>query len=106
MIKITDENGKVYNLEYTRKSAEIIEGMGFELQSFTKKPMIMLPLVFYGAFLKNHKGISKKETDRLFENIKKESKEQLLEKLAEMLSETYSTLEDGSEEGKVEVEIE
>lgn len=105
MVNIKDEKGNKYTLEYTRKSVEIIENMGFELDNYLKKPMTMIPLAFYGAFLKNHKGISKKETDRLFENINKESQEKLLEALTDMINETYSTLTDGNDEGKVEVEI-
>ena len=105
MIKIKDEKGNVYTLEYTRKSAEIIENMGFELNSLITKPMTMIPLAFYGAFLKNHKGISKKETDRLFENINAKNQEKLIETLGEMITETYTTLSNGNEEGNVEVEI-
>ena len=105
MIKLTDKEGNEFSLEYTRETVATMEGLGFRLRDFTETPMIMLPLAFKGAFLKNHKGIKQNKIDSLFNGIK--NKSQLIEALADMLVDTYQTLsdEDETSEGKVEMEI-
>ena len=105
MIKLTDKEGNEFILEYTRETVATMEKMGFEVGKFTEKPMLMLPLAFKGAFLKNHKGIKQNKIDSLFNGIK--NKSQLIDVLADMLVDTYQTLSDKDEtsEGNVEMEI-
>jgi len=52
---------KKYILEYNRDAIKIMEKQGFDLNSFTEKPMLMLDIAFQGAFIKNHRTINLKK---------------------------------------------
>lgn len=95
-INLTYEK-KDYVLEYNRQSVKTMEGQGFVLEELTSKPMTMIPLLFQGAFIKNHRGIKRNLMDEIFEEIG--DKTALMEALMEMYADTLSTLTDGSGEG-------
>ena len=103
MSKITlTHNDKEYVLEYSRQSVKTMEQQGFVLDELTSKPMTMLPMLFEGAFIKNHKGsVKRKEMDEIYKGIKDRSA--LMEALMEMYAETLSTLmdDDAEEAGNV-----
>ena len=86
-----------YILEYNRQSVKTMESQGFVLEELTAKPMTMIPLLFNGAFIKNHRGIKRNLMDEIFEEIG--DKTSLMEALMEMYAETLSTLTEGSGEG-------
>ena len=88
---------KDYVLEYNRQSVKTMESQGFVLEELTAKPMTMIPLLFQGAFIKNHRGIKRNLMDEIFEELG--DKTALMEALMEMYAETLSTLTDGSGEG-------
>ena len=88
---------KEYILEYNRQSVKTMESQGFVLEELTAKPMTMIPLLFNGAFIKNHRGIKRNLMDEIFEEIG--DKTALREALMEMYAETLSTLTEGSGEG-------
>ena len=93
---------KEYVLEYSRQSVKTMESQGFVLEELTAKPMTMIPLLFSGAFIKNHSGkdgVKRKVVDEIFEEIS--DKPALMEALMEMYTETLSTLTEGSAEGNV-----
>ena len=90
-------NKKDYILEYNRQSVKTMEQQGFVLEDLTAKPMTMIPLLFQGAFIKNHRGIKRNLMDEIFEELG--DKTALMEALMEMYAETLSTLTDGSGEG-------
>ena len=83
-----------YTLEYNRQSVKMMEAQGFVLDEITSKPMTMIPMLFEGAFIKNHKGIKRSVKDEIFENIS--DKTGLMSALMEMYAETLSTLTDDS----------
>lgn len=84
-----DYDGKHYVLGYSRESVKQIEAQGFVLEELNKKPLTMIPLLFYGAFAINHRGIKRKLTDEIWEKIKGE---EILAALIEMYSQTVSDL--------------
>ena len=86
-----------YILEYNRQSVKTMESQGFVLEELTAKPMTMIPLLFNGAFIKNHRGIKRNLMDEIFEEIG--DKTALMEALMEMYAETLGTLTEGSGEG-------
>ena len=86
-----------YILEYNRQSVKTMESQGFVLEELTAKPMTMIPLLFNGAFIKNHRGIKRNLMDEIFEEVG--DKTALMEALMEMYAETLSTLTEGSGEG-------
>ena len=95
-INLTYEK-KEYILEYNRQSVKTMESQGFVLEDLTKKPMNMIPMLFQGAFIKNHRGIKRNLMDEIFEEIG--DKTALMEALMEMYAETLGSLTDGSGEG-------
>jgi hypothetical protein len=95
-INLTYEK-KEYILEYNRQSVKTMESQGFVLEELTAKPMTMIPLLFQGAFIKNHRGIKRNLMDEIFEELG--DKTALMEALMEMYAETLSTLTDGNGEG-------
>ena len=94
--------GKKYCLEYSRRTVEQLERQGFSIADIERKPMLTLPTLFAGAFLKNHRKVKMDTIDRIFEKIA--NKSDLLNKLAEMYNEPLETLLDESEdtEGNVD----
>ena len=95
-INLTYEK-KEYVLEYNRQSVKTMESQGFVLEDLTAKPMTMIPLLFQGAFIKNHRGIKRNLMDEIFEEIG--DKTALMEALMEMYAETLTSLTDGNGEG-------
>ncbi len=97
--KITIEyKQKEYTLEYSRTTAAQIEDQGFSLEQLTEKPVKMIPMLFYGAFLKHNRGIKRQLVDEIFENLVNKSGEGnengIIAYLAEMYAETVQTLTD------------
>ena len=100
-INLTYEK-KEYVLEYNRQSVKTMESQGFVLEELTTKPMTMIPLLFAGAFIKNHSGkdgVKRKVIDEIFEEIG--DKTALMEALMEMYADTLASLTDGNSEGNV-----
>lgn len=93
--------GKPYTLEFNRKTVKQMENAGFDPTELAHKPMTMLPQLFAGAFLKNHKYTKQDVIDKIFDHIA--DKEQLIGKLAEMYNEPLEALlnADNGEEGNV-----
>ena len=91
---------KEYVLEYNRQSVKTLESQGFVLEELTTKPMTMIPLLFSGAFIKNHSGkdgVKRKVVDEIFNEIN--DKTALMEALMEMYADTLSTLTEENGEG-------
>ena len=90
---------KEYILEYNRQSVKTMESQGFVLEELTAKPMTMIPLLFNGAFIKNHRGLKRNLMDEIFEEIG--DKSALMEALMEMYAETLSSLTEDNGAGNV-----
>ena len=99
MSKITlSYKEKEYTLEYNRQSVRMMESQGFVIDQISEKPATMIPQLFSGAFIKNHRGLKRAFVDEIYdETIDKNG---LINALMEMYVETLSTLtEDKEEEG-------
>lgn len=99
--KITIQyQNKDYILEFSRATAAQIEEHGFVLEQVTEKPVKMIPLLVYGAFLKHNRGIKRSLVDEIYENLLNKSGEGeesgIIAVLVEMYSETVNTLTDSS----------
>jgi hypothetical protein len=97
--KITIEYRKnEYVLEYSRTTAAQIEDQGFVLDQISEKPVKMIPLLVYGAFLKHNRGIKRSLVDEIYENLidkaGDEETQGFIATLAEMYAETVQTLTD------------
>lgn len=93
---------KKYVLEYTRKSIKLLEAQGFVIADLEKKPVTLIPKLFYGAFLAHQPTIKQDITDEIFEQIP--NKEELLSKLSEMFIEPIEALMGDSTEGNAKWE--
>ena len=92
---------KEYVLEYTRKSVELMEAQGFKAQEINERPMTMLPKRFEGAFIANHKYVSKNVINEIFSKMG--NRQELIGKLAEMYNEPIAALiEEPADEGNVD----
>ena len=89
-------DGKEYTLEFNRQSVKTMEAQGFVLDEISTKPMSMIPMMFYGAFYKNHRGVKRAVVDEMYEAIG--GKSELLQVLIEMYAETLATLTDDTED--------
>lgn len=99
-----DKDNEHYVLEYSRESIALMEKQGFSVSELTTKPMIMLPLAFEGLFYKNHRRVTKKFVDEIYEQFK--NKDKLMETIGVMLEESYSSLTDeGNSKGNIEWKI-
>lgn len=87
-----------YTLEYSRTTAAQIEDQGFVLDQISEKPVKMIPLLVYGAFLKHNRGIKRNLVDEIYENLidkaGDEETQGFIATLAEMYAETVQTLTD------------
>ena len=85
-----------YILEFSRSTAKQIEDQGFVLDQLATKPANMIPLLVYGAFMKNNRGIKRALVDEIWENlvgkVGNDGEDGIINTLAEMYAETVSTL--------------
>ena len=88
-------NKKHYDLEYSRNSVKQMEQQGFVLDQIGDKPMTMVPLLVYGAFMKNHKGIKRALVDEIYDHITDkvgDGENGFIQALLEMYADTVNTL--------------
>lgn len=92
---------KEYCLEFTRKSVEAMERKGFVASDIETKPVTVLPALFAGAFLANHRFEKQETIDEIFSKMT--NKSELISKLAEMYNEPIMALvnEPDESEGNV-----
>ena len=89
---------KEYVLEYTRKSVELMERKGFVASDIETKPVTVLPALFAGAFLANHRFVKQEVIDEIYSKLT--NKSELISKLAEMYNEPIMALVDEPEENE------
>lgn len=95
-ITITYQNTD-YVLEFSRNSVKQMEQQGFVLDKISEQPMTMVPLLVYGAFTKNNKGIKRSLVDEIYEHITDkigDGENGFIHALLEMYAETVNTLTD------------
>lgn len=61
--------GVEYNLEFTRKTVEMMETAGFNIDDITSKPMTAIPMLFRGAFLAHHRNIEQSLCDEIMNQV-------------------------------------
>lgn len=68
MIKLS-YRGKDYYLEYNRAAIRKLEEADFNINAINTKPAKMIPLLFYGAFLKNHKDMTQSKANEIYSKV-------------------------------------
>lgn len=91
-----------YRLEFTRKSVETMEKQGFIASDINDKPMTVLPALFAGAFLANHRFVKKEVIDEIYSKLT--NKAELIGKLSEMYNEPILALVNDPEESEGNLE--
>ena len=92
-------NKQDYVLEFSRNAVKQMEQQGFVLDQIGDKPMTMVPLLVYGAFIKNNKGIKRSLVDEIYEHISDkvgDGENGFIQTLLEMYAETVNTLTDNN----------
>ena len=93
-------NKKSYVLEYSRNAVKQMEQQGFVLDQAGDKPMTMIPILVYGAFMKHNKGIKRSLVDEIYEHIidkvGDDEKDGFIQALLDMYAETVNVLTDNS----------
>lgn len=70
-IRLTDHEGviknpgDVYELDFSRESIAFAESKGFKLENVAEFPVTNISNLFYYAFRKNHRNVSREKTDKL-----------------------------------------
>ena len=95
-------NDTEYTLEFTRKSIEMMEKGGFVARDIETKPMTILPALFAGAFMANHRFVKKDTIDKIYSKLK--NKTELIGKLSEMYNEPIEALVSEPEESEGNVD--
>lgn len=83
---------KEYVLEYTRATVVNMEKKGFVASEIETKPMTVLPALFAGAFLANHRYVRPEIIEEIYSKMT--NKQELIGKLAEMYNEPIMALVD------------
>lgn len=60
---------KKYTIEYTRHSLTQMERNGFSLTQLQEKIVTSLELMFWGGLIKNHKGITLQQSNKLLDVV-------------------------------------
>lgn len=88
---------KEYVLEYNRKIVQTMESNGFSIQDIDRKPTIVLPTLFAGAFRMHCQGTKQSTIDEILSHIT--DKEGLFVRLAEMYNDPAAEVMAEPEEG-------
>jgi hypothetical protein len=87
---------KQYTLEYTLRTAGQANEDGFILDQLGDKPALMIPKLVYWAFVRHNLGITRKQTETIYEWIR--DKTGFVTALAEMYAEACNALVDDEED--------
>lgn len=89
-IRIKASDGKEYTLAYDRKSCARISRKGFRIEDIKDAPVIAIPLLISGAFIKFHPELTQEQIELVWAEVK--DKEALLRSLMEMYAEPLNSL--------------
>ena len=86
-----------YCLEYTRRTAKQLEARGVTPDAVLSSPMNILPELFAGAFLANHRFVDRKLIDEIYDKMP--NKKELIGTLSKMYNEPVEELFADVDEG-------
>lgn len=89
-IKITDADGKAYELTYTLKSVKQMADNGFNIVEASNNPVSGIPRLFAGAFIANHRTVPQAKIDELWNGI--DDKEGFVSVLVDLYNEPINKL--------------
>ena len=96
---ITDpDTGREYTLEYSRKTVVKAEQAGLDINALESKSMTMIPILFWGAFLMHHPGMTREQSDKILFDGLKGLREEEMARLGELYAAPFKTLVASEEE--------
>ena len=84
-----------YTLNFDRNTAVLLEQQGFQAEYVYEKPNTYIPMLFYYAFQKYHRGIKRNLVEEIYEIMPK--KAELIRALVDLYIETSTSLLDEPE---------
>lgn len=97
-IKI-EHDGKTYTLSYTKRTIKEMEASGFIAEEVERMPATMIPRLFNGAFLRNHRFVKDPVKEEIYARL--DDKVGLIEVLVSMYNEALAELvEEPEDEAK------
>jgi hypothetical protein len=99
------ETGKRYELDFSRDTVRFCEARKFKIAEAIDFPATHVPDLFFYSFRKNHKNVSKAETDKILEKELKGLDGAFLERLGSLYNQAATSLvlridDDEDEESK------
>ena len=90
--RITDEqNGRVYELDFSRESIVFAERNHFKLEDALEYPVTGMRDLFYYSFRKNHRNVARDKTDKLIERWGGGIPEALVKRLIQLYQQAQSS---------------
>lgn len=89
-IRIKASDGKEYTLAFDRKSCARTSRKGFRIEDVKNAPVIAIPLLISGAFIKFHPELTQEEVEAIWSEVR--DKNALLQVLMEMYAEPINAL--------------
>ena len=92
MVISDPDTGREYTLEYSRKTVSKIEQAGLNINELESKSMTMIPLLFWGAFLMHHPGMTREQSDKILFDGLGGLHEEEMKRLGELYAAPFQTL--------------
>lgn len=81
-IRLTDnKTGEVYELDFNREALFVMDRDEFKIDEVTDYPTTMIPKLFYYSFRKNHRKMTKAQTDKILTDVLHGLTPKMLERL-------------------------
>ena len=91
-IRITDnKTGDVYELDFNREAVYMMDRDGFRIEDVATFPATNVPKLFYYAFRKNHRKMTKAQTDKMLRDVLHGLTPAMLERLVLLYSQVATS---------------
>lgn len=81
-IKLTNnKTDEVFELDFNRETLYVMDRDGFKIEEVTDYPATNIPKLFFYSFRKNHRKMTKAQTDRILQDVLHGVTPKMLERL-------------------------
>lgn len=88
---IDDQNGRTYELDFSRESIVFAERNHFKLEDALEYPVTGMRDLFFYSFRKNHRNVARDKTDKLIERWGGGIPEALVKRLIQLYQQAQSS---------------
>lgn len=100
MVISDPDSGREYTLEYSRRTVAKAEQAGLDINKLDSQSMTMIPLLFWGAFLMHHPGMTREQSDKILFDGLGGLREEEMKRLGELYAAPFQTLVASEEESE------